>query len=532
MNLEPQQPLDTHRIMRAFKTIRFWRTAALCALAASSMTIGLACVAGNPAGGGGGADDPGNNDPGNNDPGNNDPGNNDPGNNDPGNNDPIDPLLPPQCEPSEEVCDALDNDCDGEVDNGLACACTADTACYGGASQTRGVGACEDGSRACDGEFFGPCSGWVGPAEELCDDDLDNDCDGDTDEGACTEVCTIGDERACYEGDPVNAGVGVCTEGSQVCNNERRWGPCEGSVLPGEEICDDGLDNDCDGVEDLDCHDDLPDEEEVYQINEEIEEKPVDFVMAIDNSGSMEDTVAQVEDNLGDFATRLVDSGIDYRFVVVAARGTDRSDPDVCVPEPMAGSNCSNSARFYHASQEVDSHDAYERLIECLDGCGRNDRQSYGDFLREDALKQIIVVTDDESDTTWASFRDTYRGRIGDFILNGVVGLRSGGCVAGVGNRYIEGIEETGGEVLHICDNDWGEVIDVLFNATISRLNSIFELTKVPIPSTLRVFTTTGGPETPQIDNWIYNADANTVSFTDTSALAPGVAVIIRYKTL
>ncbi len=495
------------------------------------------CIAGGPLGEPGddlgGNNAPGNNAPGNNTPGNNDPGNNTPGNNDPGNNDPgpgVDPLLPPQCVPSAEVCDALDNDCNGEVDDGLACACLVDTSCYSGPAQTRQIGACTDGARVCDGEFFGPCEGSQGPIEEICEDDIDNDCDGNTDEGACREVCTIGDERACYEGDPALAGVGICDEGRQVCNDERRWGPCVGSVLPGAEICDDGLDNDCDGTVDSDCNDDLPEEVERFTIDEQIEDRPVDFIMVVDNSGSMRDTVRQVEMNLGAFATRLVDSDIDYRFVMIALRGTDPNEPDVCVQPPMSGGSCSNSARFRHASQEVDSHSAYQDLLACHGGCGRNNGQRYGDFLRSDSLKQIIIVSDDESDTDWPTFRDRMRGLVGDFILNGVVGLRSGDCVENIGARYIAGAEETGGELLNICDNDWGQVIDVLFNATLSRLSATFPLARQPIVDTIRVLTSTGGAEQEQVGNWVYSPERNTISFTDTAGLAGGVTVIVRYK--
>jgi hypothetical protein len=443
-----------------------------------------------------------------------------------------DPLALPECVAADEVCDGADNDCDGDVDEGLGCACVEDDACYGGPPAARGVGACTDGTRMCDGtgEFFlADCQDWVGPIQEECGDGIDNDCDGIVDEGACVEVCQPGDVRDCYDGPEEQAGVGFCTEGSQLCDEERRWGPCEGWVAANPtETCDNNIDDDCDGIVDVDCYDDEPEHEDRFDVTATESRQPVDFIMAIDNSGSMRDTVNQVEGNLGALATRMVDSGIDYRFILVSERGTG-SSPDVCVPQPMAGPNCSNNDRFIHLNREVGSHSAFSDLLACYNNCAGN--REYRSFLREGSLKQMIVVTDDESNMGWPQFRDATEANLGPFLLNGVVGLRNGGCVADVGNQYISGANETGGELLHICDNDWGVVIDVLFEATITRLTASFVLSQTPVPETIRVFITQPNqPELEQVGNWSYDQASNSLVFDQNSAVPDGWTVIARYK--
>ncbi|AKT37635.1 LamG-like jellyroll fold domain-containing protein [Chondromyces crocatus] len=61
--------------------------------------------------------------------------------------------------------------------------------------------------------------------------------------------CTPGAVIACYSGPPETIGVGICTWGQATCHPDGSgYGPCEGEVLPREEVPGDAVDDDCDGT--------------------------------------------------------------------------------------------------------------------------------------------------------------------------------------------------------------------------------------------------------------------------------------------
>jgi len=149
-----------------------------------------------------------------------------------------------------ELCgDGVDDDGDGQIDEGCPCAPQDTQACF--PFPEAGVGICEAGVQGCVGDTWGPCEGAVGPADELCDG-LDNNCDGVTDDGC---LCEQGEVGACYPGPDGTEGVGICAAGSWTCevkDGVAMWGECEGFVLPGAtDVCNDKTDNNCDGLVDV-----------------------------------------------------------------------------------------------------------------------------------------------------------------------------------------------------------------------------------------------------------------------------------------
>jgi hypothetical protein len=151
-----------------------------------------------------------------------------------------DPAINPG---AEEVCDGIDNNCDGVTDEGFAEVCEENTGDDPDLD--------EDGSPAsedCDDEDPSAYPG----AEELCDG-VDNDCNGETDDNALDQVTWYNDGDGDGFGD-VESPMTACEQPEDSTTEEfaTDCDDADATVYPGAaEECD-GVLNDCDSTANVD----------------------------------------------------------------------------------------------------------------------------------------------------------------------------------------------------------------------------------------------------------------------------------------
>ena len=99
----------------------------------------------------------------------------------------------------------------------------------GGWGNSAGFDPGNGGGGSGGGIITNPCGTGCGDSE-ICGNGLDDDCDGQVDEGC---PCTMGTVESCFKGDPSfanNPAYPGCFSGSQHCTELGTWGDCVGGV--------------------------------------------------------------------------------------------------------------------------------------------------------------------------------------------------------------------------------------------------------------------------------------------------------------
>jgi hypothetical protein len=163
-----------------------------------------------------------------------------------------------------------------------------------------------------------------------------------------------------------------------------------------------------------------------------LETEPVDIILIVDNSGSMQEELQSVENNINDnFAAILRNSGVDYRLIAIS-RHRDDTNTSLCVRAPLSTlASCPAPApgisdRFFQFNTKIESDDSLDRILDtfiqpfggaCLSLCDNGETSEddgddnssstevgWSEWLRPGAKKVFLEITDDNDDMPVATF--------------------------------------------------------------------------------------------------------------------------------
>ena len=223
---------------------------------------------------------------------------------------------------------------------------------------------------------------------------------------------------------------------------------------------------------------------------------PIDVIWAIDNSGSMTFEAGEVQNNMNNFATQILNQGLDVHVAVISEAGPPNpfgGTNGVCIPPPLGSGSCPNDTNlptYLRVDAPVASTNSLFKIIE--------EYPNYKPVLRQKSLKYIAVVTDDESSMDAFTFIqqvgaldpgwfDTWK--FFGVVCDGTPCLGFPPPCETTGANYMDLISQTGGTLGSLCQgqSNFGAV----FNALATTITQQIELAcewEIPPPPAGQMF--------------------------------------------
>ena len=229
--------------------------------------------------------------------------------------------------------------------------------------------------------------------------------------------------------------------------------------------------------------------EDVFPVEDDL---PVDILIAVDRSASMDDDAERLAEGFSSFISVLGAATTGWHLGVVTL-------DEGCFNHGVLTADTPDlDATFTEAVTTGEDRDISldEALLQLSDramdlagegGCNAG-------FRREGSLLHVIVVSDEPERSweeaaawTWDFWVDRLTEHAGGEGLLQISGMvDSDWCNEGA-DGYLEAIEATGGEYHSVCTLDWGADMASLADASLTRLRTL-PLTAAPVPDSIQVW--------------------------------------------
>jgi len=272
------------------------------------------------------------------------------------------------------------------------------------------------------------------------------------------------------------------------------------------------------------------------------EQKKVDILWVIDDSGSMGNEQQALAHNFEVFINEFIKKDIDFKMAITT---TDTST--------IEKAGLSKADLFFDHLTSIGAQNDESAFINNfqnnikvgLNGSGYEkglagaaaflERYHHEYYFRQDAVLSIVFVSDeqDQSAGTVASFIEKLKLYKADMSLVKAFSIiydqtdKDKGLWGSIGSRYAEASKILGGSVSSIS-GDFHEILGDM-GSTISKLVDSFSLTATPADvNDINVYVDGQHVST----GWEYNAETRSISFQEGFVPAEGLEIQVKFKVL
>jgi hypothetical protein len=352
---------------------------------------------------------------------------------------------------AEDVCDSLDNNCNGDIDEDAPLSTWhADTDGDGHGDPASAIEACAQPMGTVeDSEDCDDTDAAVNPAAEDVCDGLDNNCNGDIDEDAAVATWNVDADGDGY-GDREDV-IEACAQPEGTVDNGEDCDDNDGLVSPaGAEVCD-GVDNNCDALidegllsyayADVDG-DGYGDAADAVEGCEPVDGYVTDDTDCDDSLSSVNPGTEEVCDELDNNCNDEIDEGVTIELWVDA-------DGDGHGDAGMVAEVCAMTEGLVDTDDDCDDNDAAVSPS-AEEVCDERDNDCDGDIDEDDASNTTTYYADADNDKYGdaGSTRDT---------CDRPIGYRTNSLDC---DDDDDGINPGAAEVCDDIDNDCNSLID------------------------------------------------------------------------